>query len=232
MFSALFSQRFAESWCLQWAAGGMLSSRAQGLSRDAGSLSRPLTLSIPLEAVRPEKADSRAPGQGGQFWKGISSRRPPRGRTAGVEGRGPRRGMTAHWHLPAGPGSRSCSPPVKITGGQRAGTGARGKKKNPGIQVPAHGRADLTSTSLGRAGASLSWGVARLPRVRCQGCFSGDELFISCFKGIVKFQFLISVIMIFNSVSSMFFLICWIFVACVHHVCNPFYFLSILTYIL
>lgn len=129
VFSALSSQRFAESWCLQWAAGGILSSKAQGLSRDSGSLSRPLTLSIPLEAVRPEKADSRAPGQGGQFWKGISSRRPHRGRTAGVEGRGPRRGMSAHWHLPAGPGSRSCSPPVKITGGQRAGTGARGKKK-------------------------------------------------------------------------------------------------------
>lgn len=77
VFCIRFSQRLAASWRLQWAAGRMLASKAQGLSRDSRSPSHPLTLSKPLEAARPEKADSWAPGQGSQFWKGVASQRPP-----------------------------------------------------------------------------------------------------------------------------------------------------------
>lgn len=149
VFRVRFSQRFAESWRLQWAAGGMLSSKAQDLSRDSGSPSRPPTLRQGLGAVRPDKADSWAPGRGGQFWRRVASRRPPRGRTTGVQGRGPCQGASARWCLPAGLWSWSCSPPVKITGGR--GQAQVLVEENPGVRGPAQGRA-------------LSWGGQVPPR--------------------------------------------------------------------
>lgn len=137
-----------------------------------------------------------------------------------MEGRGPRQGTSARWHLPAAPPSQS-----EVAEGRAQ---ALVEESKPWLTGPGTWASRRDGTPLGWAGASL---VVGPPRVRRRRRFSGDQLFISCFKGGDKFHCLISVIVIFNSLSSMFFLICWIFVACVH-VCNPFYFLSVLTYIL